>query len=169
MIPEEKFKNKLDLSEVEDLKLQNETEVLEPLIISYKISQSTELLGDRLYVGLPLLPKNLKENPFKSEERKFPVDYGHPSRLVYRFTLTIPEGFKVESFPESLNLNLEGDKTTTFKFQDAGDNGFTLQILSVFQTGRGVYQPAEYQHLKNLYTNAIAKLSEQIVLKKKHQ
>ncbi len=42
-----------------------------------------------------------KENPFKQEVREYPVDFGYPKQEKYNININIPEGFVVESMPES--------------------------------------------------------------------
>ena len=65
----------------------------EPIVenYSFKSTNSVEIIGDKLYVS-PLLYFSFKENPFKQEQRQYPVDFVYPNQDNFKISLTIPEG-----------------------------------------------------------------------------
>ena len=57
----------------------------------------------------PFLIKFFDENPFKSEERNYPVDFGYPRKYEFALSMAVPEGYKVKSLPEKVGLQLPGE------------------------------------------------------------
>lgn len=148
---------------IKESKLENEKNIYEPLKLIQKIELDDEFAGDKLYLD-PFLVKYFKENPFKQEERKFPVDFGHPLSESYSLVVTMPEGYDVEELPKSVNL-ITPDKSAGFSYA-IGKSGNVLQLRTKMNIDRPVYLPEEYEELREFITQVIAKQSEQIVLKK---
>ena len=57
------------------------------------------IINGKLYVK-PLLFKGYSANPFKLDERQFPVESSSPWKEKNTITITIPEGYSIESAPE---------------------------------------------------------------------
>ena len=70
---------------------------------SFKDTKDIEIINDKIYVS-PMLFLAAKENPFKQEVREYPVDFGYPKQEKYNINIDIPEGYVVESMPESINI-----------------------------------------------------------------
>jgi hypothetical protein len=116
---------------------------------------------DKMYVS-PLLCFGEKENPFKSENRIFDVDYGATKEDMYQLILKIPEGYKVEEMPKSMRLQTS-DGSMRYDFLIAEkDNTITLNTKLVIK--KTTFLSDQYQELKDLYAKMIAKTGEQIVL-----
>lgn len=95
---EEKYK-----IEIEDFRISNKKELYKPVTNSIKFSSEdlVEEINDKLYIN-PLLFFTKTVNPFKSEERNFPVDFVSPWEETNRITITLPEGYQVASLPETI-------------------------------------------------------------------
>jgi hypothetical protein len=106
----------------------------------------------------------MEENPFKSDERKFPVDFAVPVNERNILNINIPEGYVVEELPASVVYVLP-DNAAQFVYKSQ-QNGSVIQIFSQLKISRTYYQPHEYKLLKEFYKNIISKHGEQIVLKK---
>src|SRR5690606_6989067 len=74
--------------ELSELEIQNMKNPYEPLTETYKIDvqNQVESIGDKLYFS-PLLFLTEKENPFKSEDRKYPVDFSFPRESRYMINI----------------------------------------------------------------------------------
>lgn len=135
--------------------------LLETMDIS--IEDNVEEAGNLAYF-MPLLYDRTKENPFKLEERKFPVDFAHPDEETYRISIEFPENYKLEKTPTNEKIMLpDGTAYFTFMFAQQ-DNKIALTSKIVFR--KAVYTAEEYQDLKELFKNVVRKQAEQIVLKK---
>ena len=65
----------------------------------------TESTGNLLMVH-PLLLEQLTENPFKLDDRKFPVDYSFNINKTYVAQFEIPQGYQIETLPKALSMAL---------------------------------------------------------------
>jgi len=137
--------------------------------LPFKESMAVDLLGasrdagDKLY--LSAFPyKTFEKGFFSLDDRSFPVDMPYPFSEKHVTTLTIPEGYKVESIPESAKLMLpEGAGKLSFM---AVNRDQTVQIICSFSVNKTYYTPEEYGGLKYFFDLYIDKLDEQIVLSK---
>lgn len=140
---------------------QNDKLLIESMDVT--IEDNTEEAGNLVYFT-PLLFERTKENPFKLEERQFPVDFAYPSEENYRLTVDFPETYSLEKGPKNEKVVLPGDMAI-FTFMFAAEEG-RLQLSSKITFKKSWYTPEEYQGLKELFKNIVRKQAEQIVLKK---
>jgi hypothetical protein len=136
-----------------------------PTIETYSFTGNNlcEIIGGKIYVSPMLFFTNVK-NPFKQEVREYPVDFGFPFTDKYNITLQIPEGFMVETLPQSAVVNMQ-DNLGVFKF-NIGTNGNLLQLNVQHQINEAIFSTEQYEMLKEYYKSMIAKETEKIVLKR---
>jgi Domain of Unknown Function with PDB structure (DUF3857) len=134
-----------------------------PLKGTVKLSTSSCITksNEKIYIS-PLVCMVEKENPFKAEDRKYNVDYGEPRDEFYQVNIKMPDGYKVEELPKTSRIQLpEG----AIKFEyliSLKDNLVTINAK--FNIKRSIFTADEYKDLKQVYTQILAKMSEQIVL-----
>jgi len=127
------------------------------------ITDKTEGSEEIIYFN-PMFYEGITENPFKLEERKYPVEYAYPVNNSYMLILTIPEGFKVDEMPENCDVTLPNDGGRfIFTSKVMGKN---LQINSKVQITKKIFVPEDYESLKEFYNNIISKHAEHVVLSK---
>ena len=127
-------------------------------------SEFAQQNGDFLYIT-PLLGYVQKENPFKQDERLFPVDFSYPFEENLFMNYVIPEGYKVEELPKPVRFQWQdGSIKYDFLVQQIENR---VSIVSRFSLNAAVFEPEDYKHLKELFSQIVAKHQEQIVLKKK--
>jgi hypothetical protein len=127
------------------------------------IEDNVEEAGNLAYFT-PLLFERTKENPFKLEERNFPVDFAFPFEENYRIVVEFPKGYQLDKTPKNEKLVLpNSDAAFTFTFATE-ENKF--QILSKITFKKAVFSSEEYHYLKELFKNVVRKQAEQIVFKK---
>lgn len=151
--------------EVESHKILNKDDLSKPVSEEYEFinKNSVEIIGDKMYVS-PTLHFGFKTNPFKSDKREFPIDFNFPKQDKYQISLTIPEGYAVESMPESLITTFEDDMMS-FKYQ-INQKANLIQISMGIDYNVSVVSPQYYETLKAFFGKMAEKQSEQIVLKK---
>ncbi|MHA6246998.1 DUF3857 and transglutaminase domain-containing protein [Pontibacter sp. CAU 1760] len=144
--------------------IKNLREVEQSLNISYKISANgSGQESDIIYLN-PMLGQGEKENPFKLEQRLYPVDFGSPVDEVYVANFTIPAGYILDEMPQSVIMNLpEQGGRFTYMVQQQGS---LVQVMSKVSISKPLFYASEYSMLKEFYNRIIAKHAEQIVLKK---
>jgi hypothetical protein len=119
--------------------------------------------GNMIYFNT-LVGFGQNSNPFKAEKRENMVDFVYPVKDVYVFFFEIPEGYAVESMPESVKL-LMPDQAGSFKFIITA-LGNKVSINSTLSITKMLFTPAEYDTLRNFFAQIVAKHAQQIVLKK---
>ena len=121
-------------------------------------------MGNMVYLS-PLVVKLFDENPFKQENRFYPVDFGLPLKEKMMTTIILPEGFIVDELPESSAVSLP-DNAGLFSFQVV-NNVNSIQVLCTFSLNKTLFLPEEYNNLKKFFNYVLAKQEEQIVIKRK--
>ncbi|MBS1491704.1 MAG: DUF3857 domain-containing protein [Bacteroidetes bacterium] len=120
--------------------------------------------GNVIYIN-PFVVTRIESNPFKSETREYPVDFGSKIEKVYGCKIVIPEGYQVDELPKIKALALQ--ENAAKYLYNISQIGNTINITSNFQINKNLFLQAEYAHLREFYNVVIAKQAEQIVLKKK--
>ncbi|HTG66264.1 MAG TPA: DUF3857 domain-containing protein [Flavobacterium sp.] len=161
----EKLENTNNKIEINEYSLQNEKDFNLPVVETYSFvgNNLSELIGGKIYIN-PMLFFTRKQNPFKQENREYPVDYGFPFQDKYAINIKIPEGFKVENLPQSVTLTMN-ENLGVFKFL-TNLQGDTIQISVSNQINSSIVLSEDYIALKSYYQKMIEKQNEKIILTK---
>ncbi|WP_422355593.1 DUF3857 domain-containing protein [Roseivirga pacifica] len=152
--------------EVENLEIKNVKNPEQSLEITYDFTSDMGVneIGDNIFLN-PLLIKMATENPFKLEERLYPVEFAEPIANTYIFKIKVPDGYEVVETPKPMSLVLP-ENGGKYMYTTAVQEGL-IQIMVRFNLSKLTYVQQEYPSLKKLYELIIAKQEEQVVLKKK--
>lgn len=150
---------------VEELKWENMDNQKEALKVSYKVGSADQVQVNEnmMYLNV-LLSLGQNNNPFAIEKREYPVDFGCPVKDVYVFTYDIPQGYTVESLPESMKIALP-EQAGTFRFM-ATASGNKISLNSQLQLNKSFFPQNEYETLRAFFNEVTKKHAQQIVLKK---
>ena len=161
----EKLENDNNKIEISEYSRTNENDLKFPIVENFSFSGSnfSENIGGAIYIN-PMLFFAEEQNPFKQENRAYPVDYGFPFIDRYTVTIKIPEGYKVETIPAPLLLNME-DNLGGFKFM-INTTGNSIQLVVTHQINVPIVVADYYPMLKQFYQKMIEKQNEKIVLRK---
>jgi hypothetical protein len=161
----EKLEKEYQGIEISSYNIQNNLDLELPVIENYdfKTSNTVEIIGDKMYVS-PFLIFAITENPFKQEKREYPVDFVYPDQDKFSISLTIPEGYVVESLPQPKALAMP-DNLASFKYM-ISNNGSQIQMLYTHDTNQAIIGAEYYEELKSFYKEIVEKQTEKIVLKK---
>lgn len=129
----------------------------------FELSDYIEEAGNLVYFN-PMLFDRTKQNPFKEDERKFPVDFAFPTLENYRVVVTLPEGYAIDKLPESTVVKLP-DNSAVFSYS-VTPAGNQLLINSKIALSRSEYAPEQYPQLRELFKQIVAKQAQPVVLKK---
>jgi len=162
----EELEKRENFSLVEEYKLDNLNDLTKPIIETYSFTSNSlvDIIGSKIYFS-PMLFHQITENPFKAENRLYPVDFNFPIKDSYTFSIKIPEGYVLESKPESLNIAMEDNKGS-FKYT-VSENMGTIQFACSLEINAPIIESAYYQHLKEFFNQIVLKQNEKIVLIKK--
>jgi hypothetical protein len=129
-----------------------------------QINDHTSLTGDVIYLN-PFVIAQLEKNPFTSERREYPVNYGSIQETIYSCRITLPDGFNIDEMPQSKVFVLPGNAAKyLYNVTQAGN---IISITSNFQINKTLFAQTDYAALREFYNYVVAKEAEQIVLKKK--
>ncbi|BAO54379.1 DUF3857 domain-containing protein [Nonlabens marinus] len=127
------------------------------------LKNAAEAIGDKIYVT-PLLNELTDENPFKLEDRQFPIDFVYPRGSKTIVNIDLPEGYAVESLPESAQY-VYGDNVGVYKYT-VSQNGNRISVMSDYTMNGTTVIPNDYKFWKQFFTSIVDKDAEKIVLKK---
>jgi hypothetical protein len=138
-----------------------------PLVEKYDIEikeYNSGLYHDRLTFN-PYLTDYITRNPYRLQERNYPIDRGMP--LTRRFSLIVhlPDNYTVDTPPQNIAIGLP-DKGGVFEtFYQPDTNSFTFS--HIIQFNKSIYSSEEYPYLKELFNKIILSEKAPIILKKK--
>ncbi len=157
-------KNKGNIK-IENLEKENEKELGEKLkeVYEFELSDAAELIGDKILLK-PLLFTAMDENPFKADDRIYPIFFDYPSKQVKVVNILLPEGFAVETLPEP-SITTFNNGACNYRITMV-QNGNFLRIESVFDLKTIIYNPQDYTNLKKFFSYIVEKETEPIVLTK---
>lgn len=136
----------------------------EPVGVYYDFELAPEK-EDIIYFN-PMLGEAIKENPFKSAERLYPVEMPYNSQKNYILQMKVPEGYEVAEMPKQvvMKLNEEGDALFEYRISQSGGN---ISMRTGLNFKRTYFSAEEYEMLREFFNLIVKKHGEQIVFKKK--
>lgn len=151
---------------VDSSSIENIDSVYLPVNEAYDVTVNNQvnMIGDELYI-IPLLYNQIRENPFKLDERKYPVDFGINFEKTVVASYKIPDNYIVASLPASATLKLPGNSAVILYESSQLNN--TVKVVCKFSISKTMFLPSEYLNLKEFYNQLIRKESEPIILKRK--
>ncbi len=151
--------------EISNIEFKNLDTLHKPIGLSYDfISEDlVEDIDGKLYFS-PMLFIGERENPFKLEDRKYPVDFEFPKKNRVIININFPEGYTVESIPENANFGL-GNGDLALKY-NVSNQGNTIKVMVEYSINQTVITADQYKNLKGYYQLLIEKLNEKVVLVK---
>ncbi|MEJ0033649.1 MAG: transglutaminase domain-containing protein [Bacteroidota bacterium] len=144
----------------------NVNDVNQPFKETYHFTagERASIAGGIIYFN-PFVIGRPGENPFKSADRIYPVDFGNTYEEFYMAKIAIPDGYTVEELPQNKVFALpENAGRYTY---NVVQNGNILNLTSILAVNRPLFTQNDYPHLREFFNLVIAKQAEQIVLKKK--
>jgi len=137
----------------------------EPVTVRYSMSLSAGGV-DHFYFN-PILSVAVKENPFVSDERKYPIEMPYGQNDLYILTMDVPKGYEIEELPKPMRIRLnEDDGYYEYLYQADSQ---TIQLRSRLILKKASFRPEDYQSLRDFFTAVVKKQSEPFVFRKKGQ
>lgn len=151
--------------EISEYTIKNGGNLSKPVIetCDFFKEDECEIIGSKIYFS-PMFFFAMEENPFKLEKREYPIDFTFPRLEKRMINIKIPEGYKIESVPESSAMQLTNG-LGMYKFNImATENQVQLVVSSEITTA---LVPTEYYDtLKEYYKRMVAKETEKVILSK---
>lgn len=162
----EKLENRYKGISIEEYKADNLKDLSKPVVEQYAFlhENDVEIIGNKIYIK-PLLFFTMDENPFKLDQRKYPVDFPFPFKDAYNISIKIPEGYEVEYLPEGTSVAMENNYAT-FKYLVSVTNN-NIQLVANLDVNTFFVPADDYALLKDFFRLIIEKETDRIILKKK--
>lgn len=133
----------------------------EPVSVKYDFTLNGD--EDIIYFN-PMFGEGMKENPFKSEHRLYPVEMSHTGSEVFILDMEIPKGYTVEEIPKSVRLKLNDDEGM-YEYI-CSKSAAKVQLRSILKLNKANFGQDSYDSLRTFFSYIITKQNEQIVFKK---
>jgi len=117
--------------------------------------------NDIIYLN-PQLINRIWENPFKTQNRKFPVDFSYGRSMETIINITLPDSFEVKEQLENRNLSICANELNYFRYFSVVDN--RVQLRTKMEIKKSIISPEFYSQLREFYEKIVACGQEQIVL-----
>ncbi len=148
--------------EIISLTIHNEEDLDQPIIkeMEFELSEAISHAGD-LILFTPMLFEALEENPFRIDERNYPVDYTLPFREDISMIFDIPQGFEVDFLPDPVHFSLPDQATFSFSVELNEEN--KIEVTYNFEIQQTIFLPSDYKALQEFYGIMVEKQNEQVV------
>ncbi len=133
------------------------------LIAEVEISNLAEVRGNLLHFQ-PVFISDYLKNKLPDENRICPVEMTYPQTENFVLNFELPEGYTVESLPESVSLSL-ADESASYNLLVSLKGPF-LQLISKVNIKNTTFPLSAYADLRELFIQIEDKFKEKIVLKK---
>jgi len=145
---------------------QNEESTELSFIESYNLTlvDQVNVAESRMYINPYVLPIPAT-NPFRSDQRLYPIEFDAPIETTLLCTIKLPDGYVIEELPQSKVVALPGNAARAI-FNISSTVPQQVQVMTRLQINRTFFLPEEYDQLKEFYTRLFAKQGEQIVIRK---
>ncbi|WP_372756088.1 DUF3858 domain-containing protein [Labilibaculum sp.] len=169
---EEEFLNDLTSRnsglKIKKSELNNIDELNLPVTEKYEVKIANQItqIGDEYYIN-PMLCEQIKENPFKMNERKYPISFPYQKVKTVLINFALPEGFELVELPKPVKMKLPNNNGAFVYY--ISNNNNTINLKFSYSINKELFLPAEYSSLKEFYNLIIAKQAQPIILKKSHE
>jgi hypothetical protein len=135
---------------VKDVRLDNLPELEKPMVVKMDIEiTNVNSAGGNSFLFNPFLVRIWNANPFKSNERLYPVDFGPPFEEVMTIIIEYPKKFEIVNVPEKNGVSLP-DNGGRFILQTTNMDG-TFKMSYSLLVAKPVFSAQEYHFLKELF------------------
>lgn len=156
-LSEDDYLKKIEEGTIEDFYIESykvDMENSNELKLVEHFSFATENLKGKqtMYVN-PFIIQFFKSNPFKTDSRNYPIDFGYLRSYKYFANFKVPSGYRLKELPESINIGLP-DNSGILRFNCGESEGmvmiqFALQLKSTQYTSEG------YAYVKTFFEKAV--------------
>lgn len=161
----DKFSNKHNAIDISDFKILTTEKTADDFSSTFNIESTPDVIGNTIYLN-PFLFKYFEENPFKLQERSYPIDFGYKDSYTYRIKITVDESYHIKEIPEPVQVALPNKKGAFIMSTTQQNNVLMMYFKLTFN--EPIYESNYYDSLKILMNKVVdAQMNSFIVLEKK--
>ncbi len=135
----------------------------EPITLDYSFKITLDKNDNHIYLN-PIMIEKYIENPFKSAERKYPIEMPYPIDKVYLLQVDIPKGYILDELPIDTRVILN-ENQGLFEYFIIQEKSKIL-LRTRIRLNKAKFPPEDYKPLRDFFDLIIKKQTEQIVFKK---
>ncbi|RDK83254.1 DUF3857 domain-containing protein [Marinirhabdus gelatinilytica] len=150
---------------INDFNIENLNNVAENLKETYTLEITPETTGDKLYLSPFFLRTFYDENPFKLNERNYPVEFGFPYSETFLMSLDLNNQYTITEIPQNTIVKLPngaGECSVVY-----GATGGKLSIRFSLKVNEYYFTPEKYQSLKEFFDAVVTKQNKEVVVLEK--
>lgn len=153
---------RIKYGEIENFSLINDLSTKRSITVSF--DSKNYVKDSELIVIRPFQYSEYYSNPFTQESRLLPLEFEFPFFENLNATITIPEGYELEDFPESITLTVPSKKVK-FSYQLAMDEN-AIKISSKLVVSSHQFEASEYGDLKFIMESISTQLNSPISIRR---
>ena len=144
--------------DITNFELKNQKDLQKSPTESYDFytENDIDIIANKIYFT-PLLSLAVKENPFKLENREYPMDFSYPFENTSTTTINLPKGYKIDFVPESMAIALP-DEIGSFNYTII-NSGEMLQLKVENSINYPIIPAEYYPSLKEYYNKTNNKMN----------
>jgi hypothetical protein len=150
---------------VENYKITGLDSLQNPVAEYFKISLKNNITkaNNQIFIH-PILFDKYTENPFKADQRVYPVDFTTSRENTQIFNLDLPAGYSIDQLPKNVKMSLP-ENTASFQMISSVNENH-VQVMFKLNINKPVFYQPEYQNLKLFFDELVKKQSEMLIIKK---
>ncbi|WP_186826882.1 DUF3857 domain-containing protein [Seonamhaeicola algicola] len=161
----EDIQNNFPYIEITNHKVTSKNKNSDNFIEEFDLEYENNLTSQNLYIN-PFIINFFDKNPFKLQERTYPIDFGYKSTFFYSFKINIPDNYELIEKPKNTNLILPNKEGQVLMSSVLLNN--TLNITFKLNFNQALYPPEYYPYLKKLMSKVVEiQTNSFVVLRKK--
>lgn len=159
------FINEYSEIEISDFEIVDTEKTGAEFKSKFNVEMNPDVVANTIYIN-PFLFKYFTENPFKLQERSYPIDFGYKDSFSYRIQFKIDDAYQIKELPESVKVALDTNKGSLVMTAQQDEN--TVNIYFKLMFNRSIYGFNYYSSLKKLLGKVVdIQKNSLIVLEKK--
>jgi hypothetical protein len=160
------YVNKWNKGSLNNFTVENVEDIDKPIVekMEIEIQAIDDMKAPTFFIN-PFIFDKVEKNPFKSEQRLYPVDYGTMVDRMMILNIELPESLQLAEVPAKVGLALpNGGGRYIYDLQV---NGNKISINNSLSIAKPVFTSDEYHFLKELYGRMVQMHNADLVLKHK--
>lgn len=147
---------------INGIKTRNFDKVEKPYGVGFSAKKEISRVGDKLVVN-PCLGLVFNENPLRSEDRNYPVDFIYPNSQTVRSSIAIPTGYELSEVPKPLAIE---DDLMLIKI-DYSPSAEKIDVVATYTFKKGVYPVGDYSQLKSHLETVVDQFNTPLIFQEK--
>lgn len=143
------------------LSQENLNNIDKPFILKFKKEYPMEYVDNKIIIA-PFSNIPITDNPLQQDSRTFPIDMTYPHINQFHSIVEVPEGYKLLSKPENMNLDNDNFKICYISTLENGK----VSIDGLYEFKHAIYDSSAYSELKTAFKEIINKFNDKILLVK---